>query len=353
MLNEKYSSFRNRITESAQGKKIPLTVMFELTYRCNFACKHCYLPNSYRKNYGELESKEIFAILEQLKDSGCFYLGFTGGELFVRQDAIDILRYAKKCGFETTIYSNGSLIDKKLADELAILNPSAVEITIHSLKEKSFERITGIKGSWKKVFNAVHLLHQRKVNLGFKACVLKENQNETKQIFSFAASLGARCRFDHTLFPRLNGSKAPYRYRGGIKLSKTDILQMKRYLNVQNWKDCDFRQKKGNEVLSDIFSCAIGKSHAAITPLGEIKLCVMIERYKYRILDSSLIDGWSRLIKKAEDIKPDKNYRCKECDLRNFCRWCPATSWLNSRDFTSCEPIYRKKIEFIIKNMKA
>ncbi|MDP3732051.1 MAG: hypothetical protein Q8R31_03340, partial [Candidatus Omnitrophota bacterium] len=73
MKFQSYTSFWQRIHQSAKTKAFPLRVMFELTYRCNFKCKHCYVPYSYRKKR-ELKTKEVFSILRQLKEMGCFYL---------------------------------------------------------------------------------------------------------------------------------------------------------------------------------------------------------------------------------------------------------------------------------------
>ena len=127
MKTQSYNNFWQKIHQSARDKGFPLRVMFELTYRCNFHCQHCYVPQDYRDKKGELETREVFDILDQLKDIGCFYLGFTGGEPFVRGDIMDILWYAKRRGFEVIIYTNGSLIDERIACELADLRPNKVD----------------------------------------------------------------------------------------------------------------------------------------------------------------------------------------------------------------------------------
>ena len=90
--------FHYRISQAATRHHLPARVMFELTYRCNFACGYCYVPDSFRKKYQkrELNTKQVFYILDQLKEVGCFYLGFTGGEVFLRQDIWTILWHARK-----------------------------------------------------------------------------------------------------------------------------------------------------------------------------------------------------------------------------------------------------------------
>jgi radical SAM protein with 4Fe4S-binding SPASM domain len=294
------------------------------------------VPFSYREK-GELKTREVFLILDQLADIGCFYLGFTGGEPFVRKDILDILRYAGKLGFEIIIYTNGFLINEKVADDLAILKPNKVDITIPAMTKKPFERITKSSGSYEKFFKAIDLLRKRKVALGFKTCLLKENSNEIKDIQDFAHSLNAFHRLDDTLSRRLDGSGEPYSYRPDRKS-----------LQLGDFNECsDYPNIRKN---LHLFKCGVGVSQAAITPSGELKMCLMIEQPKYKILQSSLSNAWKKLKKAAQAIKPDKNYKCDICKLKDYCKWCPARSWLYHKNFTSCEPECRKKAERVYLN---
>ena len=332
MKNKPYDNFWQGIHNSAKNKGFPLRVMFELTHRCNFYCKHCYVPQSYRKK-GELKTKDVFSILDQLAEIGCFYLGFTGGELFIREDIIDILWYAKKKGFEIIIYSNGSLIDETIADKLARLRPNKVDITIPAMSKTAFEKISGVSGSRDKVFKAIELLHKKGVDLGFKTCVLKDNEKEIEEIQKFADSLGALHRLDTMLSPRLDGSKEPYKYRGQMKENREqNRLSEKTECQIANTERLAFSTEQ------HLFKCGVGLSQAAITPLGELKMCVMIDYPKYKILtaETSLQNTWGKLKEFVSNIKPDENYKCNSCGIESYCKWCPAKSWLENRTFTSC-----------------
>ncbi|MDD5512341.1 MAG: radical SAM protein [Candidatus Omnitrophica bacterium] len=215
MRTRDYSAFLNEVSRSAQNKSFPLRVMFELTYRCNFFCRHCYIPLSYRKK-PELKTKKVYAILDELAKIGCLYLGFTGGEPFLRKDILPILGYAGKKGFITTVYTNGSLIDARTARILAGLKPGKIDITIPAISRLSFEKITGLKGSQQKVFRAIRELKKNRIPLGFKTCVLQENQGEIAKIKRFCRSLGAGHRLDNILSRRIDGSSEPYLCRGKI-----------------------------------------------------------------------------------------------------------------------------------------
>jgi sulfatase maturation enzyme AslB (radical SAM superfamily) len=104
------------------------------------------------------------------------------------------------------------LVNKQIANQLKLLRPNKVDITIPAMKKNIFERISGLPGSRNRVFRAIDLLHKNAVNLGFKSCLLKENASEIKDIENFAASLKVQHRLDALLSPQLDGSKGPYRH---------------------------------------------------------------------------------------------------------------------------------------------
>ena len=338
MKQQSYNTFWQRMHKAAKKNGFPLRLMFELTYRCNFKCPHCYLPPRYGK-YGELSTKDVFSLLNQLKDIGCFYLGFTGGEPFIREDIMDILWYAKKKGFEIIIYTNGSLIDKEKVDELARLRPNKVDITIPAMSKDAFECISGVSGSRDKVFEAIDLLHKNGANLGFKTCALKENESEIGQIQDFAHFLGALHRLDEMLFPRLDGSKEPYKYRGEMTEDKRQRTEDRSKIE---FIDCDLESKPQAAKTENLFKCGVGVSQAAITPLGELKMCLMIDYPKYKILKSSLKDVWEKLKELAKSIKPDENYQYDMRELEPYYKWCPAIGWFGNRNFTSRVPEGRR-----------
>lgn len=334
MRNQSYRSFGRRIDRSARDKGLPLRVMFELTYRCNFKCAHCYLPPSYKERKGELNTRQVIAVIARLKELGCLYLGFTGGEPFMRKDIMDILWYAKRNGFQVIVYTNGSLIDERVAGELAVLGPNKVDITIPAMTAQPFERVIGVPGWRDKVFKAIEFLHENGVNLGFKSCLLKENEAEIKKIEEFAQSLGACHRLDEMLSPRLDGAKGPYRYRGKpISQPETLIASA----------SCPPQTSNLESRTSNLFPCGAGRTQAAITPFGELKICLMIDYPKYKAVSDtaaadSVKEAWGKLKELAGNITPDEDYQCAVCALKPYCKWCPARSWLYNRTFTRCEP---------------
>lgn len=313
MIKEGYSYFRAKLERGAEEKHIPLRALFELTYKCNFNCVHCYIPQGVKKQ--ELNTKEVFSMLEQLRDLGCFHLGFSGGEIFLRKDIFKILQKAKKLGFNLTLLTNSSLIDKNIADALCVIAPSKVDITVHSLNPKHFENITRVKGSFKKVFDAIELLHERKIILGIKNCALSQNKNDLEEVKEFANSLGALSRI------------------GGMVLSKLDISCLPVDTDTEilaTTPSSKFKKRR-------VFMCAAGKTALTISPAGEIKLCPQIDYPNIMVNKMNLKNGWHKLVGMVKKIEEEAGLKCYACRLKGNCSWCPAQGWAYSRSLTRCK----------------
>src|SRR5947208_15933799 len=86
---------------------VPLGVQLDLTYRCNERCVHCYLDHD---DHGELNTIEIKDILDQLADAGVFFLTFSGGEVFMRRDFLELVAYARQLQFNVKVKTNAVMI---------------------------------------------------------------------------------------------------------------------------------------------------------------------------------------------------------------------------------------------------
>jgi len=335
------SNFQNRINKTSIDKRSIIRAMFELTYNCNFKCSHCYVPVSYKNKFKELRIKDVFQIIDQLSDMGCFYLGFTGGEPFIRKDIFDILWYSRKKGLQIIIYTNGFFINKETAKKISDLSFNKIDITVPSMKQIVFDKIVNFQGAHKKVFSAIEFLHRKNVPLGIKSCLLEANKNEINDIVKFSKSLGATYRLSGILMPKLDGSKTPFKYQKKCKfknLNKNSCFSTKKVANAL----------KGLE----LFQCGVGLNHIAINPSGLLKMCLMIDYPFYNILDTALVKSWEKLKACVDNIEVGENYSCRSCNLLSNCFSCPARSWLYKKNFLSCPPESYSVASFLNLNEK-
>ena len=86
----------------------PLAGNFELTARCNFNCKMCYVHLTAEEQ--QRRGRELTA--DQARSRGMLFLLLTGGEPLIRTDFRYLLTELKKMGLLVSVNSNGSLIDR-------------------------------------------------------------------------------------------------------------------------------------------------------------------------------------------------------------------------------------------------
>jgi MoaA/NifB/PqqE/SkfB family radical SAM enzyme len=153
MNSVSYGEFSLALHNHFSQKRVPLEVSLEVTRRCPLECQHCYnnlamgdLPARNR----ELSMEEYAALLPELSSMGVMWLLFTGGEIFARKDFLDIYACAKQKGFLITLFSNGILINEKIADYLREYPPFGIEITLYGRTKQTYEAMTQLPGSYER-----------------------------------------------------------------------------------------------------------------------------------------------------------------------------------------------------------
>ncbi|MCM8791874.1 MAG: radical SAM protein [Candidatus Omnitrophica bacterium] len=330
-------------------KNIPLHCLFELTYRCNLRCIHCYIAKNTKK---EINKEEIFKILKQLEKAGCLYLTFSGGEILIRKDFFEIAKYSRDLNFALRLFTNGTLIDEKTADKIKDLKP-IVEISLYGFKN-THERITQTKGSFSRTVNAIKLLTQKQVKVYVKAILMKQNTEEFWELNEFVRKdLKANWRGiggGLLISPCDDGNKKPLNYRLTAQQLKKYIQEEFRHLKILG-KDYKPQKVKQNSTL-----CGAGFVNCNITPYGEINPCVQIRFKNNKIKNNNLFT----LFKNHPQFQYLRSLRikdleCKNCKLLSWCVRCPGISLLERGSLLAKLPEACRQAEIrqeIYKNFK-
>ncbi len=317
-------SFRNRIL--GEGK--PVFGQFEITFRCNIGCVHCYVAEDHAKH--ELTFQEITDILDQIHQEGCLWLCITGGEPLLRKDFLDIYTYAIKKGFLVTLFTNGTLITPEIADYLLEYPPFKIDISLHGITQQTYERITSVPGSFEKCMRGIGLLLERGLPLTLKSVGMSLNRDEILTIKKYVEGLGkATYMFDSIIHPRLDGSKEPCQYRLlpqeiiDIEYSDEDMLHL--------WKKC-FHSDHTIDAPAYLFSCGAGFTMFNISPYGELQPCHLLRSPSFNLRKGSLREGLNNLFPKVYTTKYQTDAECQDCQIRHICHQCPARAQLENED---------------------
>src|SRR5947199_5871974 len=189
MNSASYGEFSASLHHHFANKRVPLEATLEITRRCPLECQHCYnnLPmGDLTARNRELSKQEYEAILDELADMGVIWLLFTGGEIFARKDFLEIYTFAKQKGFLITLFTNGILINEKIADYLREYPPFAIEITLYGRTKETYEALTQLPGSYDRCMRGIRLLMERGLPLKLKTVGTRINAHEVVAMRAFA-----------------------------------------------------------------------------------------------------------------------------------------------------------------------
>ncbi len=109
-------------------------VIWNLTRRCNLACRHCYAFAADAQFTGEPETPVMLRLLEDLKAASVPALILSGGEPLVHPDVHAIAARAKSMGFHVALSSNGTLLDAQAVDRCREVGYDYVGVSIDGLR---------------------------------------------------------------------------------------------------------------------------------------------------------------------------------------------------------------------------
>ncbi len=363
------SSPLQKLEKISLKKHIPLHIMFELTYKCNLKCVHCYVVN--KNEYKELTTEEVKNILTQLADLGGLFITFTGGEIFVRPDILEILNYAKEKHFVIRFFTNGTLINKQIAKELSKIKVQEIGITIYASNQKIHDEITQKKGSFKKTLKALKFLKDEGIKIHLKCPLMKQNIRNVEEIKKLSKNLETKIIFDHSLTPRDNGDRSPLRFRledeelksvlldsdlfplihpslyDNEKTSVLEKLQAENELQIEKQCNINFNLKLDETI------CDAGINLVSISPYGDVFPCLQMKIFSGNLREKNFSKIWkySKVLKYLRKLKFSDLKICPTCNMKDYCFRCSAVAYIEDGDLLG--PSSRAcKIAKIIKNKK-
>ena len=334
---KEYTDWSLGIHQVSVANRIPIGGSIEITHRCNNNCVQCYnnLPLKDKEaRRKELTYEEHCRILDQISALGCLWLLFTGGEIFVRKDFLDIYTYAKQKGLLITLFTNGTLITPEIADYLVQFRPFAIEITLYGRTQQTYEQVTGIPGSFARCMQGIQLLRQRELPLKLKAMAITPNKHELWDMKRFVEDeLGLEFKFDAILNPRCDCSQSPLEVRlSPEEAVKLDLQDPER---VDAWRDLADRNKNSRNVLENskaIWQCSSGLNTFAVDPYGILHMCVLSPNDGYDLRNGNFQEGWEQFLYSLRQKEISKQTKCLTCTIRDMCGMCPANAGLESLD---------------------
>ncbi|HPR06811.1 MAG TPA: heme d1 biosynthesis radical SAM protein NirJ [Denitromonas sp.] len=188
-------------------------VIWNLIRRCNLTCKHCYSISADTNFPGELDTQDVFSVMDNLKAYRVPVLILSGGEPLLRPDIFEISRRSKSMGFYTALSSNGTLITDENIDQIAEIDYDYVGVSLDGIRD-THDEFRRMKGAFEASLAGLRLCRDRGLKVGVRFTMTQDNAADLPALLQLVADEG----IDRFYFSHLN-------YAGRGNKNRTDDAQ--------------------------------------------------------------------------------------------------------------------------------
>ena len=317
-------SLLDEMNQKASALGIPLSAHFDITWRCNERCVHCYLDHDDR---GEMTTAEIEGILDQLSDAGVFFLTLSGGEVLMRRDFFEIVETARRLLFNVKLKTNGVMIREPEARRIRELGVEQVQISVYSHRPEVHDAITRLPGSLKRTVEAIRFLKSQGLKVVIANVLMASNFFDNAGVIALAKELGVLYTLDPTITPKMDGDTSIL----GLRIPGSQLKQVFRNQelvgNVEEF--CAPPPPPGEDIL-DGLPCSAGHTGCYISPYGDVFPCVQFPLPSGNLRRQKFAEIWrnSPQLNEVRSIRARDLPTCSTCAHVGTCTRCPGLAYM-------------------------
>ena len=344
-----------------EGFARPYVVSWNLTYRCNLACEHCYLdagitPLVGTQNFAdrsELGTEECFRVIDEIAAFApeCITI-LTGGEPLLRRDILEIVRRASERGLWVVVGTNGVRITENVATRLAEAGARGLSLSLDALDPDRHDHFRKVRGAWRNTVEGAEILNRTKLPFIVQTTAGSHNLGELEAIADFAYErLAAKVWNLYFLVPTGRGQfvsditpaqydevlASLYRIQG--KYNKRMLVNAKcapHYIKT-------VLENGGSQIRTysgGAGGCPAGTHYMGIRPNGDVTPCPYLPVFAGSLRNASLADLWtsSELFTGIRQ-RTSLGGRCGECEMNGHCGGCRARAYGVTGDLMAEDPL--------------
>lgn len=180
--------FRTTVKEPARK------CLIQITEKCNFRCKHCFLSadgKGAQLTLAQIENKVIPFCVKNKVDK----VTLTGGEPLFHSECISIINMFLNAGIRVTICTNGSLVSEELLQKVTDLKKIKFNVSMDAFSQASFNlfRENRMEHSFETILSNIKLLGKYNILNGILVTPnIYVSIEEYYELCKFAKECGAK-----------------------------------------------------------------------------------------------------------------------------------------------------------------
>lgn len=307
----------------------PNYVVWELTLRCDLACRHCG-SRAGKARKGELSVAEALDLAEQLVAIGTREVTLIGGEAYLHEGWLDIAQHLAQRGVRVGILTGGRGMTRERAEQAKDAGVRSMSVSVDAL-EPLHDALRGFKGSYRHALEAMGHVRAVGLELAANTQISRPALRQIEPLFDVLCDAGAEAWQVSMTVPMGRAADEPalllqpYQVLEVLPmLARLDTLAKTRGVRVFPGNDIGYfgpyeAQLRSNNRGGHRGTCSAGREGMGVEADGAIKGCPSLPSRDYvggSIRDASLRDIWER----AEPLQFTRNR--KSDSLWGFCSSC-------------------------------
>jgi len=357
------------MTDELRVPHSPISVVWEVTRRCNLACLHCYVRHG-RFYTDELSTREALSLIRELDRVQVFHVTLTGGEPTLRRDFVKIVKELKDRNFQLSLITNGTVCERDKVRFIA-KNFDFIKVSLDAPCRELHDKIRGKEGAFELTLNFIKMLNDFGANYTVACTLNRLNVEYVREFITFAIKVGIKCLSFGFVTP-FNFSEE----ERSMLLSPSEVFHVRRLLWDLRKSHRDIIDISVNfcEMLERIpsldnfiktlkekrktfrYPCGAGITACAINSRGDVIPCIILDLEEFKwgnVKFSNLEDIWKS--ERAEEWRRNMiniPSKCKKCLYLPLCRTsCRASSLLFTGNIDGLHPYCpREFLDFLMKH---
>ena len=170
----------------------PQRIYWELTRACDLACSHCRANAHAFANPHELNTLEVYRVLDEIAAECKPHIILTGGDPLKRRDFFDIVKHTIDLGLACLVAPSATpLLTREVIDDLASLCVTAMSLSLDGAAAQTHDALRGVEGTFDHTVNIARRIVENGIPLQINTLVTADTIAELPAIHRVVQQIGA------------------------------------------------------------------------------------------------------------------------------------------------------------------
>src|SRR3989344_329685 len=189
-MNKYFADMTSEYKKFLFTKDIPLpdSLIWEPTGKCNLRCKFCFINFDSTTKFKEMTFEDFKIMINKMPFIR--HINMVGGELTLRHDLVDIIKYCKDKKIQVNFITNATIMPEKLIKDLGeFKDMTSVTVSIDGPQE-IHNKVRGWDMAYQRAMESIRLMRKEGILVNVSSVITKDTIVYLKELLEEVKKAG-------------------------------------------------------------------------------------------------------------------------------------------------------------------